>query len=387
MTAVITRTQTIATHHQLMKAVRLGKAVIGNRTIMPVLATMLIEPHPDGGARATITNLETTVVYRLLGATCTEPMIVPVHALYPVLRDLPGGSKTVTASATPVSLTIDGDRVQVRGFGRQVSVEAVGKLDDFPEMGSTHGPLLARVDWQQFMTAWTFVATAAGIDNTLPMLTGVKMTFTPQVSVEMAATDRYRLTVLRVPMDRKPARAQAERLVPAKSTTRLLKMLDKGAEISIRIRRHHEIVFADRQVSIIVRCLDATFPAYRSLIPETENMTWWTVPRVALLADAKAVAAGLERGRAPLILHVGNGFIQVDGCEQHESFHPHDPEQDWRIAFNADFFIDALDSFFERGLMFGGSAPTKPWMLQGYVRKEIPQLDGQHLLMPHRLPS
>src|SRR5439155_21331707 len=113
----------------------------------------------------------------------------------------------------PVELSTDGTRVQVACGSARFTLPTL-PLDEYPslpEMPEVAGTLGS----DAFAAAVSSVAVAAGRDDTLPVLTGVRIEIDGE-GVTLAATDRYRLAVRTLrwkPID--PA-LQATALVPAR---------------------------------------------------------------------------------------------------------------------------------------------------------------------------
>lgn len=117
---------------------------------------------------------------------------------------------------------------------------------------------------------------AAGKDDTLPTLTGIRVEWGP-FGVRMAATDRYRL--VRAEWLAKPgehAVPEGAALVPAAELVAYVKALPKPARFGLTptVVIHPEdgqvrftCVTHEGEVSRTIRTLEGEFPKYQSLIP------------------------------------------------------------------------------------------------------------------------
>jgi DNA polymerase III sliding clamp (beta) subunit (PCNA family) len=143
------------------------------------------------------------------------------------------------------------------------------------------------------------VAVAAGKDDTLPTLTGVRIDVTAD-AVTFAATDRYRLAVVTYskprasvhasisPQDVDPEPwAEWSALVPAKALVAAIKALPKlgrtyptslpdawleWSEGTGAASLHNSLTVRGFEGSQTVRALDGEFPKYRALIPADDTM-------------------------------------------------------------------------------------------------------------------
>src|SRR3954467_15106164 len=157
-----------------------------------------------------------------------------------------------------------------------------------PEVAGTLGS-------DAFAAAVASVAVAAGRDDTLPVLTGIRIEIDGE-DVTLAATDRYRLAVRTLrwkPVD--PA-LQATALVPARTLAEAAKSLTSGAEVTLALATggtgEGMLGLSGGSRRTTTRLLDGEFPKYRSLLPHTAaataaidtNPLTETVRRVSLVA-------------------------------------------------------------------------------------------------------
>src|SRR5438445_759643 len=112
------------------------------------------------------------------------------------------------------------------------------------------------------------VAVAAGRDDTLPVLTGVRVEIDGE-QVTLAATDRYRLAVRTLRWQPVDPSLQATALVPARTLAEAAKALTSGAEVVLALAASGagEGMFGLTGTArrTTTRLLDGEFPKYRSL--------------------------------------------------------------------------------------------------------------------------
>ena len=114
-------------------------------------------------------------------------MLVPGRLLSDIVRSLP---------AQPVDLRLEGTRVVLTCGAARFTLPTL-PVEDYPAlpaMPTTAGSLESDV----FAAAVAQVALAAGRDDTLPVLTGVRVEIEGD-ELTLAATDRYRLAVRTLP--------------------------------------------------------------------------------------------------------------------------------------------------------------------------------------------
>ena len=123
-----------------------------------------------------------------------------------------------------------------------------------------------------FAQAISQVAIAAGRDDTLPMLTGIRVEISGE-KVVLAATDRFRLAVRELTWATDSADIEAAVLAPAKTLAEAAKAGTDGGDVHLSLGSG-AAVGKDGLLGIrsegkrtTSRLLDAEFPKFRQLLP------------------------------------------------------------------------------------------------------------------------
>lgn len=307
----------------------------------------------------------------------------------------------------PIDMHYDGTKVLVTCGKSRFELPAM-TLEDYPALPSVPAAT-GTIDPQLFTEAIGQVAVAAGRDETLPMLTGIRME-TEGNMVTMAATDRFRLAVRTFEWDQIPE-GNAELLIPAKTLADTARSLDAGSSEPVTLAfgdgSDGRAVGADGLLGILAdprrtttRLLDAEFPKFRPLLPKQHSSLASVridplreaIRRVSLVADRGAQirmdfsegqvvlsANGDEAGRAEEVLEcafVGEPLL---------------------IAFNPGYLSDGLSAIHTDRVVMGFTQPSRPAVLIPEP-DELPEAgeDGMfpnpeteftYLLMPVRLPG
>jgi DNA polymerase-3 subunit beta len=248
------------------------------------------------------------------------------------------------------------------------------------------------------------VAVAAGRDDTLPMLTGVRLEIEDDL-ITLAATDRYRLAVREFPWRPEHPGASAAVLVPARTLADAAKTLTSGPEIVVSLSSSGAgegilgLSGKDRQTT--TRLLDAEFVKYRAIMP-TESSAHATLP-VGLFTDAaKRVALVAERG-TPLRCEFNAGQVTLraggtdDEGQAEERCDVEFDGEPLTIGFNPTFLLDGLAAVHTERARMNFTSPLKPAVLSGVEEQQTddgaPTAPAQrpgsyrYLIMPVRLPG
>ncbi|MDT4989231.1 MAG: polymerase subunit beta, partial [Micromonosporaceae bacterium] len=180
---------------------------------------------------------------------------------------------TKALPAKPVEVASVGSHVEITcGSARftlpTMPVEDYPTLPDMPASAGT-------VDARTFADAVSQVAIAAGRDDTLPILTGVRIEI-EGATIALLATDRYRLAVREITWRPDDPEISVAALVPAKTIDDTAKTLGPlGGQVTIALSRggvgEGLIGFAGGTRRTTSRLLDGDFPKVRSLRPATHS--------------------------------------------------------------------------------------------------------------------
>ncbi len=255
-------------------------------------------------------------------------------------------------------------------------------------------PAAGTVGSDAFATAVAQSATAAGRDDTLPALTGIRIEIEGE-TLTLVSTDRYRLAVRELKWT--PARPDlsAAILVPAKALADTARTLTNGAEVSIALALPGSegstgdgmIGFEGAGRRTTTRLLSGEFPRHQSLLPKSVNaaadlsiaLLSESVKRVALVAE-RNTPVRLSFSPGQLMLEAGTG----DEAQAEEIIEADFSGDDLSIAFNPQYLLDGLAALDCDTVRIAFTEPGKPALITGK-----PASDGnpefRYLLMPIRL--
>src|ERR1700720_3499437 len=331
------------------------------RPAVPVLSGVLLTGSDEG---LTVSGFDYEVSAEVqVAAEIASPgsVLVSGRLLSDITRALP---------AKPVDVSVDGNRVALTCGSARFSLPtmAVEDYPTLPALPDETGALSADV----FAEAISQVAIAAGRDDTLPMLTGIRVEISGE-SVVLAATDRCRLAVRELTWSAGSPDVEAAVLVPAKTLAEAAKSGADGAEVHLSLGAG-SAVGKDGLLGIsgngkrsTTRLLDAEFPKFRQLLP-AEHTAVATVG-VAELTDAiKRVALVADRGAqgrmefADDVLRMSAGAAHVGRAEEDlPVVFSGDP---LTIAFNPTYLTDGLGSLHSERVTFGFTTPSRPAVLR-----------------------
>ncbi|MCV7206057.1 DNA polymerase III subunit beta [Mycolicibacterium peregrinum] len=364
------------------------------RPTIPVLAGVLLTGTDDG---LTISGFDYEVSAEVrVSAEIASPgsVLVSGRLLSDITKALP---------AKPVELSVEGTRVALTCGSARFSLPTLA-VEDYPAL-PTLPEETGVVSSDLFAEAIGQVAVAAGRDDTLPMLTGIRVEISGE-SVVLAATDRFRLAVRELTWETNATDVEAAVLVPAKTLAEAAKAGTDGNQVHLSLGSG-ESVGKDGLLGIrsngkrsTTRLLDAEFPKFRQLLPN-EHTAVATIGVAELTEAIKRVALVADRG-AQIRMEFGDDVLRLsagaDDVGRAEEDLPVEFVGDpLTIAFNPTYLTDGLSSLHSDRVTFGFTTPSRPAVLRptsedggtggGSGPFPAAKTDYVYLLMPVRLPG
>jgi DNA polymerase III subunit beta len=360
---------------RLADAVAWAARTLPSRPSLPVLAGLVLVADDS---TLVLSSFDYEVSARVtIDADVSEPgtALVSGRLLADIARAMP---------AAPVIFEQDGTRMAIT-CGRSSFALPTLPVEDYPQlpaMPETTGVLPGEV----FAEAVSQVAIAAGRDDTLPTLTGIRVEF-DGARIVLAATDRYRLAVRELDWSPAVPKFESAVLIPARNLADTAKSMATAETVAIAVSGDGLIGFEAEGKRTTTRLLDGEFPKYRSLLPtdvasvavvDTSDLVD-AVKRVALVAE-RSTPVRLSFDASEVTLRAGSGD-DAQASEAVECTLTGDPIE---IAFNPMFLLDGLSAVDAAQTRFAFTQANRPAVLGGLRDGEVNE-DYRYLLMPVRL--
>ncbi len=352
-----------------------------SRPPVPVLGGVLLDA--GSGETLTISGFDYEVSAQVtVDATIesTGRTLVSGRLLADITKALPN---------RPVEITVDGTRVAITCGSSRFSLPTM-PVEDYPtlpEMPEYAGSVAGDV----FSEAVAQVAVAAGRDETLPMLTGVRVEINAD-QLTMVATDRFRLAMRELTWQPGGSVDDTAVLVPAKTLAESAKTLGgAGSKVELSLASGDGLLGLSgpsrRNTS---RLLDAEFPKYRQLLPSETSAT--AVVDVAPLVEAiKRVSLVAERGTQVRLEFSDAGLRLTAGGDEEGSAEEELPVElsgeGLTIAFNPSYLLDGLAALRTERAQMLFTTPSRPALIKPVGEDDEVVSGYLYLLMPVRMPG
>ena len=366
-----------------------------SRPPVPVLGCVVLLADDAG---LTVSGFDYEVsAQQQIGAEVAEPgqVLVSGRLLADITKALPN---------KPVDVSLDGSRVAITCGSAKFSLPTM-PVEDYPQLPDVPA-VTGLIPAQVFAEAISQVAVAAGRDDTLPMLTGVRVEIDGK-TVVLAATDRFRLAVRELEWEPADSGASGAVLVPAKTLSESARTASSdsgdvklafGSGSALGGEGILGIVGETKQTT--TRLLDAEFPKFRQLLPASHTAIA-TIESAPLIEAIKRVALVAERGAQVRMEFRDGSVLLTAGGDEAGRAEEDLPVQFYgeplTIAFNPTYLQDGLSAIGVATVDFGFTTPSRPAVLRPSTGDEpiadesgafvAPDSVFTYLLMPVRLPG
>ena len=358
-----------------------------NRPSVPVLAGLLIETSNDGLTLSGF-DYETSTRATLPAEVANEGRaLVSGRLLAEIVKSLPN---------KPVDVSLDGTKVSVVCGSTRFSLQTmpVEEYPQLPDMPSTSGSVKS----EAFATAVSQASAAAGRDEMLPLLTGVRLEMEGS-TISLMATDRFRASLRDLEWYPEKADISAQALVPARVLSETARSLVSGSDITIAIASAEagegligfEGVVGNGTRRTTTRLLEGDFPRVRQLF-QTQAETVAYVDTQTFVDAVKRVALVAERN-TPVRLTFSNGLLLLeagsgDEAQASESIEATINGADISIGFNPSYLLEGLAVVSDPVVHLSFTQHTKPAAIAGVQEVGAePDFAFRYLIMPVRLQS
>jgi DNA polymerase-3 subunit beta len=374
--------------NDLTDAVAWTARTVPSRNAVPALSGLLLEAA-DGTLTLSGYDFETAATASVaVSSSEGGRALVSGRLLSEICRSLPSAPVELSTEGTKLVITCGSSRFQLMTM----------PVEDYPTLPSSPATV-GRLSGSTLAAAVAQVAIAANRDDTLPVLTGVRVEIEGE-RLTLVATDRYRLAVREVAWRPESADLSAVALIPAKFLADAAKSLAGAAEVEIALATGDSpgvealAGFTAGERRTTTRLLDGTFPNYRTLLPSDHRSL--AEVDVATLTDALkrvSLVLGSRASSNPVTCDFGtDGELRLSAGVGEEASAtesiPCSLEGDAQtIAFNSGYFLDGLAQIEGDTARLTITEATRPAILTGKTSEGAPVADYRYLIMPMRLPG
>lgn len=351
------------------------------RPAMPILQGVRIVADSSGELQLSTFDYEVSAQIRL-DAEVEQPgeVLVQGRMLSDIVRALPNKD---------VSIALEGTKLQVRCGSARFALATL-PVEEYPQLPSMP-PVAGSVAADVFSEAISQVTVAASKDDTLPLLTGVKVEISGE-TMTLMATDRYRLALRELTWNPATPGTEQTALVRGRTLHEVARSLATGGSVEIALVEDdsaHLIGFEAGGRRTTSTLVDGEYPPVRRLFPDTTAITA-VVSTGALIDAVKRVSLVAERN-TPVRLSFAEGQVALeagagDDAQASEVLEAHLEGEDLVVGFNSGFLLDGLGALGTEFARLTFTDSIKPSVMSGQDSLEgVPDTSYKYLIMPMRI--
>lgn len=359
------------TQENLNRALSIVARVASGRVALPILSNVLITANKNRITLAA-TNLEIATTYTLSGKVEEEgSLTVPARLLNEFVSSLP---------AVNIELVTKGAHLELKTNQYESTINGT-PADEFPSLPSLSSKTSQKLKAKALKHAIQQTIQAASSDEARQVLTGLFL-HTNSNQLYLVATDSYRLAEKRLGA----LKTDLSLLIPSGAMQDLVRILGDGDDEVELLFDEGQALFRYKEVELVSRLIDGTFPDYRQLIPKDNEVTF-TINRDDFINITKVSSLFARESAGSVTLHVSEESKEVSirsvasQVGENTSRASATVQGTGEITLNSHYLLDALNVMNDEEVTFAFSGKINPCVLWAGDRTRT---DYQHVIMPLR---
>ena len=354
---------------QLLKTLQVVERAVNDRSTLPILANILLEIK-EQALTVTATDLD-------VGIQCTFPLTppleqgavaLPARKLTTIIRELPDESVTLEAKKNhTATVNCGASAFRIPGL----------PAEDFPVLPHPESAETTTLPQGALKAVITKTAHAMSMEETRFILNGALLA-TQKNELVVVATDGRRLAVAQAPLT-EPAQHPLRAVIPAKTVRELSRLLqDDPEDVVIAPLKDNQLTFQFELVTIVTRLVEGQFPQHEKVIPPPSKQTVTcarqplasAIRRASLMTTATSQAVVFELSRDAMVIskesaELGSAREALEVCYAGEPM---------TVAFNPEFWLDALKTLSTEEITIELAGPDKPAVIRqpGFLYLVLP---------------
>jgi len=366
----------------LADAVAWTSRAIPARPPVPVLAGIRVTADAQGVVTLSSFDYEVSARSEIAAAVDSPgEVLVSGRLLKEIANALPHKPVVFELEGTKVAVTCGASRFSL-------STMPVDQYPALPKMPTHSGT----VDGATFQHAVQQVSIAASRDETLPILTGVRIEI-EGAHISLIATDRYRLALRELPWKPSKPDISSIALVRAKTLSETAKALGAGdVLLALSSGEGVDLIgFEAGGLTTTSLLMDGDYPPVRRLFPDESPITATVktsdlveaTRRVALVTDRNS-SVRLSFAEGEVVLEAG----QTEDAQASEALEATIEGGEITVAFNPQYLLDGLGALGSEYVQFGFTQETKPVVFVGIDKPGgTVAAEFRYLVVPIRVAS
>ena len=377
----------VVSKKDLLRVLGRCQGVADKKSTMPVLGNVLLEVASTNELRLAATDLFVSVTGKIPAKIENGGSIaLGARELFDRVRMMPEGQ---------IALQVTGTQAVIRAVGsaRRFTLHGVPG-EEFPSLPTPDAKAqVATLDVVTLASLISATHFSISTDETRLHLNSALFEWDND-RVRMVTTDGHRLSKLEVVV--KGKHETATMLIPLKGVQELRRLCDEAlgegkdgtdtSEIKM-VQSGPNAFFELAGFSFSVKLVDAQFPPYQQVIPETSERVV-RAQRAALTDALRAVSVAASDRTGGVKLTIGGGKIRFESESPDSGEGFDEVSSDYQgpevtVGFNARYFLDVLGAITDEDITLGISGELDPAVIK--PAGESANKNYQAVIMPMRI--
>lgn len=338
-----------------------ANAVVNPKVSIPVLSGVLIDCRQQGfvltGSDATET---VTVMTWFVGenGSCENDgkAVIPAASIIKVLKKFKKGT-------VQVMVIHENDALTISESAKKSFTFMTMPFEEYPVFEMNEGKLISTIRREELDLIGRYTLHCTSTSETRPILQGVNLSIEDGQLV-CSATDSFRLGLCKFQL-RDTTETASTITLSAASLKNALKIMNKEADIELRMLNNTQLMIKGTNVIYYSRLLEGTYPDVSRLIPDSFTSTV-KITKTELLDTLEQVSfisntAVLETSDTFFLKVTPVGNDVAKACLEL----PCDAEGEMKIKVNVKYLIDSIRTIDDESLQINFSNAKPPFTIQG----------------------
>jgi len=336
---------------ELLYSLQVLQSVASGQDTSPIPANVLI--HAEGSTiECMATDMEIGIRMKVEGTVKEEgAIVVSAEKLEDIVKAWP--------AEKPIDFTTANDRVEITG--QEDVYKIIGLPDkEFPQLPSFGGEAFT-IDGETLRSVLYKTEFAASTEKKRRFLNGLYFNLFED-RTEVVGCDAKQIAIAHC----EPFKLSGESdgfIVPLKAVKEIERNFANSPEVKIS-RVEDEILFADEHATLTARLIDAEYPKYEKLFPESPEIRI-VVQKEPMLRAIQRISPFLDKKCPAVCLEIDEQQIRMsprgsDPDEKHETLAVESSTGSIRIGFDTRLLIEILTHIETESLMMEFSGELEP---------------------------
>lgn len=343
------------TKNDLIQAVNTVQKAVSSKSTLPILEGIHFEASEEGISLLG-TDLELGIKTKLSGKIQEEgSTVLSAKLISEIARKLPDGNVVIETNSKNMSkITCEKSEFNIQGESGE----------DFPKMPEVQGDEPIQIPKELFRSLIKETIFCVAKSENIPVLTGELLEM-EDGEMKLVALDGYRLALRKGKIN---LGVHIKEIIPERTMLELYRLLSMKEDDLFVSTTKNQALFTIGETSMVSNLLQGEFIRYQQIIPDNAS-TKVKANTLELLSSCERASLMARDGKNNLIkMHFDQGILEIqsnsDMGNLNETLSVEMEGDPLKIAFNCNYFIDALKAISEEEVLLDFTTSVSPCVIR-----------------------